>query len=205
MMTITWLGHSCFMLEANGFRALLDPYKGVQGLPDIETEADAVYCSHGHFDHAWIENVRLTTGKDNPFTVKEIPTFHDDQGGMQRGTNTVRTFTADGVTVAHLGDLGHQLSAAQLADIGHCDAILIPVGGFYTIDAAAAKAVADAIGAGVVIPMHYRKGPVGFDVLGTVEDFTRLYPQEQVKEYPTNTLTLTKDTPPQVAVLSLSE
>ena len=205
MMTITWLGHSCFMLEANGFRVLLDPYKGVQGLPDIETEADAVYCSHGHFDHAWTENVRLTTGKDNPFTVKEIPTFHDDQGGTQRGTNTVRAFTADGVTVAHLGDLGHQLSAAQLADIGHCDAILIPVGGFYTIDAAAAKAVADAIGASVVIPMHYRKGPVGFDVLGTVEDFTRLYPQERVKEYPTNTLTLTKDTPPQVAVLTLSK
>ena len=205
MMTITWLGHSCYMLEANGFRVLLDPYKGVRGLPDIETEADAVYCSHGHFDHAWTENVRLTTGKDNPFTVKEVSTFHDDQGGAQRGTNTVRTFTADGVTVAHLGDLGHQLSAAQLADIGHCDAILIPVGGFYTIDAAAAKSVADAIGASVVLPMHYRKGPVGFDVLGTVEDFTSLYPQEQVKEYPTNTLTLTKDTPPQVAVLSLSK
>lgn len=204
-MTITWLGHSCFMLEANGFRVLLDPYKGVRGLPDIETEADAVYCSHGHFDHAWTENVRLTTGKDNPFTVKEIPTFHDDQGGALRGTNTVRTFTADGVTVAHLGDLGHQLSDVQLADIGHCDAILIPVGGFYTIDAAAAKAVADAIGASVVIPMHYRKGPVGFDVLGTVEGFASLYPQEQVKAYSTNTLTLTKATPPQVAALSLSE
>lgn len=204
-MKITWLGHSCFMLEANGFRVLLDPYKGVQGLPDIEAEADAVYCSHGHFDHAWTENVRLTTGKDNPFTVKEIATFHDDQGGTQRGTNTVRTFTAGGVTVAHLGDLGHRLSDAQLADIGHCDAVLIPVGGFFTIDAAAAKAVADAIGASVVIPMHYRKGPTGFDVLGTVEDFTGLYPQEQVKAYSTNTLTLTEDMPPQVAVLSLSE
>ena len=29
MMNITWLGHSCFMLEADGFRALLDPYNEI--------------------------------------------------------------------------------------------------------------------------------------------------------------------------------
>ena len=42
-MKITWLGHSCFMLEADGFRVLLDPYHEVQGLPDVRAEADAVY------------------------------------------------------------------------------------------------------------------------------------------------------------------
>ncbi len=202
-MTITWLGHSCFVLESGGFRVLLDPYREVQGLSDIEAEADAVYCSHDHFDHGWTENVRLTSGKENPFTVREISTFHDDQGGALRGSNMVRTFTAEGLTVAHLGDLGHQLSASQLAEIGRCDAVLIPVGGFYTIDAAQAKQAADAIGAGVVIPMHYRKGPVGFDVLGTLEDFLALYPREAVKTYPANTMSLTRETPRQVAVLAL--
>ncbi len=202
-MTITWLGHSCFVLESGGFRVLLDPYREVQGLSDIEAEADAVYCSHDHFDHGWTENVRLTSGKENPFTVREISTFHDDQGGALRGSNMVRTFTAEGLTVAHLGDLGHQLSASQLAEIGRCEAILIPVGGFYTIDAAQAKQAADAIGAGVVIPMHYRKGPVGFDVLGTLEDFLALYPREAVKTYPANTMSLTRETPRQVAVLAL--
>ena len=202
-MTITWLGHSCFVLESGGFRVLLDPYREVQGLSDIEAEADAVYCSHDHFDHGWTENVRLTSGKENPFTVREISTFHDDQGGALRGGNMVRTFTAEGLTVAHLGDLGHQLSASQLAEIGRCDAVLIPVGGFYTIDAAQAKQAADAIGAGVVVPMHYRKGPVGFDVLGTLEDFLALYPREAVKTYPANTMSLTRETPHQVAVLAL--
>ena len=204
-MTITWLGHSCFMLESGGFRVLLDPYHEVQGLPDIETEADAVYCSHDHFDHGYTENVRLTTGRESSFAVREIQTFHDDKGGTLRGKNIIHTFTAEGVTLAHLGDLGHQLSEEQLAAIGRCDAVLIPVGGFYTIDAAGAKAVAGAIGADVVIPMHYRKGEVGFDVLGAMEDFTKLYPQEQVKQYSSNALTLTKDTPRQVAVLSLPQ
>ena len=93
MMNITWLGHSCFMLEADGFRALLDPYNEVPGLPAIEAEANAVYCSHDHFDHAYTEKVRLTSGKENPFSVTEIQTFHDDKGGTLRGNNVIRKFT----------------------------------------------------------------------------------------------------------------
>lgn len=204
-MTITWLGHSCFMLEENGFRALLDPYHEVQGLPDIETEADAVYCSHDHFDHAYTEKVRLTSGKENPFAVTEVPAFHDDQAGALRGTNMIRKFTAGGVSVAHLGDLGHPLSEEQLAALGHCDAILIPVGGFYTIDAVSAKAVADAVGAAVVVPMHYRDGGVGFDVLSTLDDFTALYPAETVKRYGGNTLDIAPGMERQVAVLRLEK
>ena len=202
-MTITWLGHSCFRLESGGFRVLLDPYREVQGLADIETEADAVYCSHNHFDHAHTEKVCLTSGKTNPFAVHEVATFHDDQGGALRGTNVVRKFTAEGLSVAHLGDLGHPLSPEQLADLGRCDILLIPVGGYYTIDAHTAKAVADAVGAEVVVPMHYRNGPVGFDVLGTLKDFTDLYPAEQVKHYG-RTLIAEPGMPRQVAVLNLA-
>lgn len=203
-MNITWLGHSCFMLEAGGFRVLLDPYNEVPGLPAAEAEADAVYCSHSHFDHAYTEKVRLTSGKTNPFAVTEVQTFHDDQGGALRGNNVIRKFTAGGVSVAHFGDLGHPLSPAQLEALGSCDAVLIPVGGFYTIDAPTAKAVAEAAGAPVVIPMHYRNGPVGFDVLGTLEDFTSLYPAERVKRYG-SALTVEKGMEPQVAVLEIGK
>jgi len=203
-MNITWLGHSCFMLEADGFRVLLDPYNEVPGLPAAEAEADAVYCSHGHFDHAYTEKVRLTSGRENPFSVTEVQTFHDGKGGTLRGSNVIRKFTAGGVSVAHFGDLGHPLSPAQLEALGSCDAVLIPVGGFYTIDAPTAKAVAEAAGAPVVIPMHYRNGPVGFDVLGTLEDFSSLYPAERVKRYG-SALTVEKGMEPQVAVLEIGK
>ena len=59
----------CFLLESGGFRALLDPYHQVRGLPDIEAEAHAVYCSHDHFDHGYTERVRLIDGKENPSTL----------------------------------------------------------------------------------------------------------------------------------------
>ncbi len=202
-MTITWLGHSCFLLESGGFRALLDPYHQVRGLPDIEAEAHAVYCSHDHFDHGYTERVRLIDGKENPFTVTEVETFHDDQEGALRGRNTVRRFEAEGLRVVHLGDLGHPLSREQAAAIGPCDVVLAPVGGYYTIDAAGAKAAAEALGARVVVPMHYRDGERGFDELATVEDFLRLYPAERVRRVLGNVLENPGELEPQVAVLTL--
>lgn len=202
-MTITWLGHSCFILDSGGFRLLIDPFKDVPGLPDVAAEAGAVYCSHSHGDHAYTAGVRLTSGGENPFTVEEIATFHDGVHGAKRGRNTVRRFTAGGVTAVHLGDLGHRLSKAQLDAVRPCDVLLIPVGGFFTIDAQTAKRVADDIGTAVVVPMHYRKGNAGFEVIAPVEDFTALYPAELVRRYPTNTLVVDRDMPRQVAVLAL--
>ena len=201
-MTITWLGHSCFALESGGYRVVIDPYQGVEGLPDTSTEANAVYCSHQHGDHAYTQGVRITEKAPSPFSVREVATCHDDQGGSLRGPNTVRCFTAEWLTVAHLGDLGHRLTAAQVEAIGPCYALLLPVGGYYTIDAPTAKAVAEQLRPRVIIPMHYRFGTHGLPVIGTVEDFTSLYPPQQVHVYDTSTFSLTADTAPQVAVLA---
>ena len=203
-MIITWLGHASFMLESGGYRIVLDPCKGVPGVTDTACEAEAVYCSHGHFDHCYTDEIRLTEGKISPFTVKEIAAFHDEENGAKRGTNTIRLLTAEGVTVAHMGDLGHQLSEAQLSAMGTVDLLLLPVGGTYTVDSAGAKAVCDAVKPRVVIPMHYRRGDMGFDVLQTAEEFTAQFPPEDVHAYETNTLTVTEELLTQGGVVVLS-
>lgn len=151
-MKLTWLGHACFLLEADGYRIVTDPYTGVPGYPSLSVSAHAVFCSHGHFDHNAVDCVTLLPHRDSPFTVREIASFHDDRGGTLRGGNTIRVFTADGISVAHLGDLGHPLSAEQLAAIGPVDAALVPVGGVYTLDAAGAKSVCDALKPRCVLP-----------------------------------------------------
>ena len=202
-MKISWLGHASFALEADGYRIVTDPYQDVPGLPDLHTQAHRVYCSHDHFDHAFTQGVTLLPERESPFTVREIATFHDPEQGALRGPNTIRVFSADGVSVAHLGDLGHSLSDAQLAAIGPCDAILIPIGGVYTLDPWEAKAEAAKLKARVVIPMHYRRGSVGFTPIATVDEFTGLYPPQQVQFYEESSLELTPSTPAQVAVLAL--
>ena len=131
-MKLTWLGHACFLLERDGYTILLDPYTGVEGYPPLRAAAHQVFCSHQHFDHNAVDRVEQLPARECPFAVREVPAFHDDQGGAARGENTIRVFSAGGVSAAHLGDLGHQLSAEQVEAIGPVDLVMVPVGGTYT-------------------------------------------------------------------------
>ena len=207
-MTITYLGHSCFRLEQDGFSLLIDPYCQVPGFPDIAGEADAVYCSHQHYDHNFTQQLRLTGRQETPFSVRTVDVFHDDKGGALRGPNRIHSFTAGGVTASHLGDLGHQLTAEQATAIGPLDALLIPIGGTYTVDPAGAEAVAELLKPRVVVPMHYRIGEIGLPVLCQVEDFLALRPAGEIRRYDRegiSSLSLTADTPAQTAVLAISK
>ena len=92
----------------------------------------------------------------SPFTITEIHTWHDDARGTKRGSNCIRIFDDGTYRVAHLGDLGCELEPEQIEALKGLDAVMIPVGGFYTIDAKQAKALIDQIEPRVTIPMHYR-------------------------------------------------
>lgn len=174
-MKITWYGHSCFKVSFDGGSVVFDPYAdgSVPGWTLPQLSADAVLCSHRHDDHAGAGKVTLS-GREPDCKVETVECFHDAEHGAKRGANTIHILTAEGVRVAHLGDLGHEPDEAQLAAIGAPDVLLIPVGGFYTIGAATAAAVAEKIGARITVPMHYRGDGFGYDVIGTVEEFTAL-------------------------------
>ena len=96
-------------------------------------------------------------------------TYHDNTEGKQRGTNTIFCFEMDGIRVCHLGDLGHQLSDKQVAELGSVDILLIPVGGYYTIDAKVATQVCDQLKPKVIIPMHFKTDKCGFPIAGVGE------------------------------------
>lgn len=178
-MKLTWLGHACFALETEGYRVVLDPFAGVPGLPDTHTKANAVYCSHGHDDHHYLEGVTVQPEGQNPFIVETLDTFHDGQQGKLRGKNIIHSFTAEGLRVVHLGDLGHLLSEDQAAQLRNCDVLLLPVGGTYTIDGGQAAQTVAQLQPRLVVPMHYRSDRFGFAKLSTIEPFL-----QQVEGYP---------------------
>lgn len=194
-MRITWLGHSCFSLEQDGYRIVIDPYEKVEGYPPLHTEANAVYCSHEHFDHNYRAAVQLLSGGKNPFTVETVATYHDEKQGALRGENTIHVFKAGGVTVVHLGDVGHPLSEEQLAPLQNCDVLLVPVGGTYTVDADGAKQITDEVAPRVVVPMHYRNGALGFGDIGTAVPFLAKYEEQEILRLSENSFTLTNDLP----------
>ena len=172
-MKIEYLGHACFRLDE---QLVIDPYKdgSVPGLANLRTSGRKVICTHEHADHSGRECVELVPGECE-LEIKEVASFHDDQKGALRGPNTIFVITNEaGEKLVHLGDLGHFPDEEQLATIASADYLLIPVGGYYTIDAEMAVKICEASRPKCIIPMHYRTATSGYPELAGVEEFVGL-------------------------------
>ena len=184
-MLLTCLGHAKFLIELNsGLRIVTDPFDAACGYPLTETQADVVLVSHGHHDHSAVEtisgNPRIireagTYTLESGVTVTAIPAFHDEVQGAKHGNTLLFLLEAEGLRIAHLGDLGHLLTAEQRKALAPVDVLMLPVGGFYTIDAATAQEVAESLRARVIVPMHYRTKWNADWPIAPLEDFIRLY------------------------------
>ncbi len=192
-MRIKWLGHASFLITTDdGIKIITDPYEpgaynGAVGYKPIDEEADIVTVSHEHEDHNYVKGI-----KGNPqvvkgigernikgIKIKGIATKHDPHDGKERGDNTVFVIEVEGVKICHLGDLGHVITDEQKNEIGCVDVLLVPVGGYYTIDAKQAWEVVQKLSPKVVIPMHFKTEVLGFPI-SSVDDFIK--DKENVKK-----------------------
>ena len=199
---VEYLGHSCFSLAYAGQRIVLDPYAdgSVPGLEPVRTDAEFVFCSHEHDDHNGVQGVRLTEPAPEPaFRVTELPVDHDHHGGSRRGKNIIRIFDFGALRVAHLGDLGRPLTAEEAKTLSGLDLVMIPVGGYYTIDAAEAKQVLEQIAPRVAVLMHYRTDGAGYDVIAHIDDALKTL--GPVSLLPGSSCYLDKDTPSRTVLL----
>ncbi len=181
MAEIQYLGHSCFRLRGRDGVVLTDPFGTQVGYDIGKPTAHIVTISHGHDDHNNIEAVKSLR---EPLFVADGPgeyevsnvlmtgvgTYHDDKKGEERGRNTVFVIHLDDVVFCHLGDLGHELTAAQVEEIGDVDVLFVPVGGNFTIDATLAATVIGQIEPRIAIPMHYAYAD-GNPLLAPVDKF----------------------------------
>ena len=206
-MKIKWYGHSAFQITTEkGIRIIIDPYEsgsfgGALSYGQIEDEADIVLTSHDHADHNYTKDIR---GKYNHISkagdheikdikIKAIPCFHDSLGGKKGGSNLIFVITADGLNLVHMGDIGHSLDPELLKKIGKVDILLLPVGGFFTIDAVMAQKIMNDIKPSVTVPMHYKTQKCNFPI-APVEDFTKN--QTNVRMLKESSVVIKKETLP---------
>ncbi len=165
-MILRYYGHSLFTMQLeSGYTILTDPYGAFYAYPRRTLQADLVTVSHHHHDHdsldmvAGVQTVLDKAGRFDPapgVVATGIACWHDDAHGQKRGPNLIFVLEAEGLRIAHLGDLGHVLDAELVKSIGPLDVLLTPVGGNYTVDARAAQQNMALLRPRVTIPMHYQ-------------------------------------------------
>ena len=163
-MDITYLGHSSFKIKTKIATVITDPFDPkVVGLKYSGVEGDIVTVSHVHHDHNAVEKVSgVKKSFEGPgeyevmgVSIIGYSSFHDTKQGSERGKNTIFVFEAEGIRIAHLGDLGHTLSDDLVNEMGSIDVLMIPVGGKYTIGPKEAVEIVGKIDPYFIIPMHY--------------------------------------------------
>jgi L-ascorbate metabolism protein UlaG (beta-lactamase superfamily) len=192
---ITWLGHSCFRIKGSHVIIITDPFPPELGYTLGKQTANIITVSHQHPSHSYVKGIggepRIIKGPGeyeiSGVLIIGIATFHDTQRGQVRGKNTVYVMEIDGVSVCHLGDLGHVLSSEQVEEIGNVDVLLLPVGGGSTINAAVSAEVIRQLEPKAVIPMHY-KTPAIKRELDSVNVFLKEMGMGQIEPRPKLTL-----------------
>lgn len=185
-MKIAWLGHHCYRIKSDsGLTIITDPYHtpewnqflmGDLRYDPLDETADIVTISHdAHRDHNNAEAIkgnpeivkgsaiRGSSKKVKGIEFKSLACYHDAVQGKMHGENNVLSFEVDGMRICHSGDLGHELTSAQAAELGKVDILLLavgypgrdPKGVHYRIDANIADALYYQLKPKVTLPGHY--------------------------------------------------
>jgi L-ascorbate metabolism protein UlaG (beta-lactamase superfamily) len=185
---IKWFGHATFQITSSkGTRILTDPHtRDYLPVPTLPQHIVTTSHNHGAHSNIWMApgDPIVIEGLSQPdddwkaiqriikdVSIYTVPAYHDKSQGLQRGKNSIFVFRVDNICIAHLGDLGHSLTPAQLKMLGKIDILLVPLaGGRFTIPADEAREVTKQVGPRIAIPMHYWSE-------GAVENYIQGNPQ----------------------------
>jgi L-ascorbate metabolism protein UlaG (beta-lactamase superfamily) len=187
-MEITWYGQTCFRLSERGLaNVVTDPCPPEVGFTFPKPRADVVTVS---YDDA---SCRYTSGVRGPFKLLDGPgeyeiggvfitgiaTHADSKRGATRGMNNIFTFDFGGITVGHLGLVGHVPTQSQVESLGTVNVLLVPVGGGGSLTPARASEVISLFEPSIVVPMYYKIADLA-QKLGTLNGFLKEMGLEKV-------------------------
>ncbi len=173
-VTISYVGHSTFLIETPGGVSIATDFSGWYAppkTPDVVTMNKA-HSSHytltpdpgiKHVLHGWGDDGKPA---DHDVTVgdayiRNVTTDIRSFGGaMEPDGNSIFIIEAAGLCIGHLGHLHHELDDTDYAEIGRLDVVMVPVDGGLTMGAESMSRVVTRLRSALILPMHRRGPPV---------------------------------------------
>ncbi len=173
-VSITYLGHSTFLIETPGGVSIATDFNGYNrpaAAPTVATMNKA-HSSHytltpdpaiRHVLHGWGDagkaaDHHLMVGDAY---VRNVPTDIRSRGGaMEANGNSIFIFEVAGLCIGHLGHLHHELTDSHYAAIGRLDVVMVPVDGGLTMGAESMSRVVTRLRSALILPMHRRGPPI---------------------------------------------
>ncbi len=161
-MTIEWFGKTCVRLVTRDSTAVIDPFGAKEGLKLPRMNPDLLLLTSGDSDASSIAGEPFIIKGPGEYEIKKtfvygIPVAREKDAPNERNAaSTLYLIEAEGISIAHLGTLGHQLGNGEFERLEGVDILMIPVGGHGVLNAEQASAVISAVEPRIVIPMQFR-------------------------------------------------
>lgn len=172
-VTITYAGHSTYVIETPGGVRIATDFSGYYGadpLPRVVTMNKAHRTHYSDAPDPGIEHVlrgwnpeggpaRHAVVVDDVY-IRNVPTDIRSWGAMEPDGNSIFIFEVAGLCIGHLGHLHHHLEDAHYGAIGRLDIVMVPIDGGMTLSVEAMSEIAKRLFSSVILPMHRHATPL---------------------------------------------
>ena len=174
-VTITYAGHSTYVIESPGGVRIATDYSGIYGrdpLPRVVTmnKAHATHFTTDpdpaieHVLPGWNpdggEPARHAIVVDDVY-IRNVTTDIRRFGAMEENANSIFIFEVADLCIGHLGHLHHALTDQHYGAIGRLDIVMVPVDGGMTQSLANMSEITARLHSSIVLPMHRHSTPMG--------------------------------------------
>lgn len=185
-VTITYAGHSTYVIETPAGVRIATDYSGVYGRDPLPRVATMNKAHRTHYTDAPDPAIEYVLPGWNPeggparhrlvvddVYIRNVPTDirHWGDAGMERDGNSIFIFEVAGLCIGHLGHLHHPLTDAHFGAIGRLDIVMVPIDGGLTLSLPAMTELATRLYSSMVLPMHRHSTPIAAFTAGMGEGF----------------------------------
>lgn len=173
-VTITYAGHSTYIIETPAGVRIATDYSGVYGSDPLPRVATMNKAHRTHFSDSPDPRIEHVLRGWNPeggpakhavvvddVYIRNVTTDIRNWGGdLERDGNSIFIFEVADLCIGHLGHLHTKLNDAQYGQIGRLDVLMVPVDGGMTQSLGSMSEVVTRLYSSMILPMHRHSTPL---------------------------------------------